>query len=348
MVELLSARGVERDGVISLDDVTSLREQMGAPNVFSENENDVDDEPDDKNKPVKRLMRDPDEAVFGGVCAGLAAYLGIDAIWVRLLVIAVAIASLGAAVLAYVVLWIIMPVAKTATDKLQMRGKSATLDAIQNFTRTNEPVRKTANFAVKFLQITLGVALLLLACGALVATIVGGVTGTSIVFWMDAFGAQSWVAGLLVSLIAGGIFLIVLASLMSYSAFAWRIKKSVGVAMIVTLVMSMISIAGMAVFGIQSARELAKDERNLSRTVDVQLPQDLEGVKYVDNDSSTTGLEITNYNDASRMQQPISAKVQYYIINDATPPKIKVERRGDTLYVSNGVHASSQKKTYPF
>ena len=70
----------------------------------------------------RRLFRDPDEKVIGGVCSGLAAYFGIqEPVWVRLFM--VLLIFTGFAPLIYIVLWIATPEAKTSGDKLSMRGE---------------------------------------------------------------------------------------------------------------------------------------------------------------------------------------------------------------------------------
>jgi phage shock protein C len=57
----------------------------------------------------KRLTRDTDDGMLGGVCAGVADYLGIDVTLVRLLAVVGAVLGLGSLVIAYVVAWIIVP-----------------------------------------------------------------------------------------------------------------------------------------------------------------------------------------------------------------------------------------------
>lgn len=60
--------------------------------------------------PDKRLMRRPDEAVFGGVCAGLADYFGWDPVNVRLLYVLLSIFSAAfPGLLVYLLLWLFMP-----------------------------------------------------------------------------------------------------------------------------------------------------------------------------------------------------------------------------------------------
>ena len=81
-------------------------------------------------KPYKRLMRDPEAKVISGVCGGLAAYFGIaDPLYVRL-AFAAAFFGAGVGILPYVILWIVMPEARTAADRLAMRGEPINVDNI--------------------------------------------------------------------------------------------------------------------------------------------------------------------------------------------------------------------------
>lgn len=61
----------------------------------------------------KRLQRSIDDRWIGGVCGGLAAYTGIDAGLIRLIVAVATILGFGSLIVAYVVAWIIMPKAES-------------------------------------------------------------------------------------------------------------------------------------------------------------------------------------------------------------------------------------------
>ncbi len=81
-------------------------------------------------KTGKRLFRDGEEKVIGGVCSGIAAYFGIaDPLWVRLGWLALTV-FLGIPLLIYPLLWIIVPMAKTSGDKLAMKGEPANISNI--------------------------------------------------------------------------------------------------------------------------------------------------------------------------------------------------------------------------
>lgn len=78
----------------------------------------------------KRLFRDIDDKVVGGVCSGLAAYFGIqDPLWVRLFFVLLA-ATGGFGIPLYLILLFILPKAITAADKLAMRGAPINVSSI--------------------------------------------------------------------------------------------------------------------------------------------------------------------------------------------------------------------------
>lgn len=92
------------------------------------------DEPEDKN--IKKLYRNPDDRTLGGVASGLAAYFGIEVIWMRLLFIGLIFAG-GSGFVIYIILWIITPVAKSITERIEMKGGAITLDNIETTIREN-------------------------------------------------------------------------------------------------------------------------------------------------------------------------------------------------------------------
>ncbi len=121
----------EEKEVIVTKDVEKVIRTMGQPEQF-ENELSEEDVSVEEPKLIikKRLYRNPDDKIAGGVCSGIAAYLNIDPIWVRLLLI-ISIFTFGTGILLYIILWMIMPEAITRTEKLAMRGESPTLESIR-------------------------------------------------------------------------------------------------------------------------------------------------------------------------------------------------------------------------
>ena len=84
---------------------------------------------------IHKFFRDPDHRSIGGVCSGLAAYFNLDITLMRaLFIILFIVGSCGLWI--YLVLWIIVPKAKTPTEKCQLRGLEPTYENLSKFTTT--------------------------------------------------------------------------------------------------------------------------------------------------------------------------------------------------------------------
>ncbi len=76
-------------------------------------------------KTGKRLYRDVNDEVIGGVASGMTAYFGFqDPLWMRIALVVSVIIGFGFPVIAYIILWVILPKAETAADRLAMRGET--------------------------------------------------------------------------------------------------------------------------------------------------------------------------------------------------------------------------------
>ncbi len=80
---------------------------------------------------VKKMYRNPESKVLGGVAGGLAAYFGWDVVLVRILFV-VLIFFGGLGLILYIILWISIPEAKTITEKMEMQGEPVTLSNIES------------------------------------------------------------------------------------------------------------------------------------------------------------------------------------------------------------------------
>ncbi len=330
MVELLAERGVSKDGVISHDDVVAVQQQMGEPQDFADGEapETVDTAETNASKPTKRLMRDPDNAILGGVCAGIAAYWGINPLWVRLLFIFSPFITFGTSLLIYIVLWISMPEAQTAAEKLQMRGEEVTLDSLKNFSFTDNKKTQVKNTFIKIVQVITSFVLIMITFGLLVAVPVGLFAGASVISWMDGFAAQPWALGLLISALVGGAAAVTLFGVLTSSAIKWHFTRTALIAVIISTVIGAFCISSSAIFGTQTLRELARDEERLTKTMTVELPKSLEGVKYAD---------VTSNGLVSRQaipSQETKIEVKYFSRKDGKAPKVQAVVEGDTLKIN--------------
>lgn len=87
----------------------------------------------DGEKPVRKLFRDPDGKRIAGVCSGLALFLGVDVVLIRVIFLVAFICG-SAGFWIYLVIWIAAPEARTAAEKCELRGIPATAENIRRFT----------------------------------------------------------------------------------------------------------------------------------------------------------------------------------------------------------------------
>lgn len=119
----------EHKQVIIISDVESVTERMGSVGDFN-----IDDEEQtvristDSQKSEKKLFRDVEDKIIGGICAGIGHYWGVNPKWIRL--IAIITLFMGFGIPVYIILWLIIPKAKSRVDKMAMKGEPIN---IQNF-----------------------------------------------------------------------------------------------------------------------------------------------------------------------------------------------------------------------
>jgi phage shock protein C len=136
VVELFQERLSSQKQVITMSDVEEVIGILGHPTDFDrELEEDAPPPPGQKRaRGAKRLYRDPDDRIIGGVCSGLGAYFRVDPVWFRLAFV-LAVIFAGTGILLYLILWIILPPARTVTERLEMRGDPIDIDNIEKSVR---------------------------------------------------------------------------------------------------------------------------------------------------------------------------------------------------------------------
>ncbi len=147
LAEMLQEKIGSTKEVVTLVDVNYVIQKMGQPEAFMDDDPESAAWTEQRTEPrrtgSKRLFRDSDSRVVGGVCSGVSHYLGIgDPIWLRLALVISAI-FFGSGFLLYLILWIIIPEATTTSEKLQMRGEHVTVSNIEK--RVNEELETVKN-----------------------------------------------------------------------------------------------------------------------------------------------------------------------------------------------------------
>lgn len=329
MVELLGERGVQSNGIITMSDVEDLRSKMGLPKEFSDSESTEDSQADlaPSNSPAKRLMRDTDNAIFGGVCAGIAAYWGINPLWVRLLFIISPFITFGTALLVYIIIWISLPEAKTAAEKLQMRGEPVTLDSLKKAANNSESKYRAKETLAKILRICLALGLFFTTLGLLAVLVVGSITGIMAMPFVNEFThAQPWAWGLLISLIIAGIMAVEMFGVLTFSVARMKFTKTVLITLVITSVIGVLSIAGMVITGSKLSNEVVQDRQRLTKVIHAKLPNNVEGVKYVELEGNHMTSEIIPSSN-------LRVEAEYINYKGSEKPKIEVIRDGDTLEI---------------
>ncbi len=131
--ELLSEKMTHSRQVVNKSDIDEIITIMGQPEdyrVTEENYAQKESNESTKSAHHKKLFRDGEDKFLGGVAAGISHYIGIDSVWIRLLFIALCFGG-GFGVIIYILLWILLPEAKTTAEKLQMEGEKVTIDNIE-------------------------------------------------------------------------------------------------------------------------------------------------------------------------------------------------------------------------
>ncbi len=294
--ELFAEKIKNERQVISNKEVDEIITIMGQPEDYMVDEEIFEDQPHPAHWRTsgKQLFRDTEHSYIGGVSSGLGHYLGIEAIWVRLLWIILSIASSGAFILIYIALWIFVPEAKTTADKLSMRGEAVNITNIErkiregfedvagkvknvNYEKFGKQAKSGATsaatgigavilFLLNIFVKLIGVLLLLIAGTALIGLFIGlftvGIFGLFDAPWTDyiemaAIGSPLWLISLLCFFAVGIPFFFLF--ILGLKILVNKLKSLGTPSKLVLLGLWLLSVIGLAVIGIQQATQRAFD-----------------------------------------------------------------------------------------
>ena len=137
--ELFSEKIENPSQVVTLKNLDEVIAVMGQPEDYEVDDEIFDDVPPSYsaksksrgNASHKQLFRDVDNKYISGVSSGLGHYIGVDAIWIRLLWVLLIVAGFGSPIVVYILLWILVPPALTTSDKLKMTGEPVNISNIE-------------------------------------------------------------------------------------------------------------------------------------------------------------------------------------------------------------------------
>jgi len=203
IAELLKEKVSDYKQVVLMADVEHVMNVMGKPEDFAGE--DAQDSTANKQEPNyqyynggrrRRMFRDPDTKIAGGVCAGVANYFDIDPLWIRISLVILVFMSVGILIPLYIILWVIIPEARTTAEKLEMHGEPIDINNISKTVKEEaeqfkgrmsnmgerikstrpgdkaaEGLKQVLSTIFKIIYKLLGVFLILIGIGFMIATI---------------------------------------------------------------------------------------------------------------------------------------------------------------------------------
>lgn len=200
IAELLSEKVKNEKQVVGMREIDEVIAVMGKPEDYR-----IDEEGPQAGEPgknffsgetfdyyrSKKFYRDEDNAIVGGVCAGLGHYFRVDPLWIRIIFILFLIGFVATPGIVYLLLWVLIPNAVTTTEKLEMRGEPINISNIEKKVR-----EEFANVNERYgNQFKTGANRAGSAARGIVSTI-GRIIAAIVVFFTGI-----WLGGLLVALV---------------------------------------------------------------------------------------------------------------------------------------------------
>ncbi|HBR54816.1 MAG TPA: hypothetical protein DEA82_11810 [Flavobacteriaceae bacterium] len=300
--ELFSEKIENHSQVISLKELDEVIAVMGQPEDYRVDEELFDDAPAGAPKSTysranashKQLFRDVDNKFISGVSSGLGHYLGLDAIWVRLLWILLTLLTSGTFIIIYILFWILVPAAVTTSEKLKMSGEAVTISNIEkkfkegyetvadrvksaDYDKYGREIKKGANgffstlgdillVILKIFVKFFGILLILIGLSVLVGLIVSLFTLGTIDLWgtgevldyinlVDTTNSPLWLVSLLTFIAVGIPFFVIF--LLGLKLLVNNLKSIGTKAKIILLVLWVASLIGLGIMGIRQATENA-------------------------------------------------------------------------------------------
>ncbi len=364
--ELLSEKLLSDKHVIGLKEIDEVIAVMGQPEDYIIEDDSKAESNYQAYKKSKKLYRDKDKGMIGGVAAGLSHYLGIDVVWIRVILL-LFFFGFGTGILAYIILWIATPEAVTTSEKLEMTGEPVTISSIEKKVREefdsvsekfknvdydkygNQIKTGAEKFGNSLSEIIstifkvfakfLGVILIITGVTVLFFLFVGIFTlgtGYWITFpWTEFVDAGNftdypiWVFGLLMFLGVGIPFFFL--TLLGFRLLSPSMKSIGSIAKYTLLALWILAIAALISIGIQQASEVAYEGKTIKKETLNILPTDTLQIEFRYNENYTNDLDDTNnfrfVQDASKNEVIFSNNIHFEIEKtDEKAPYIQIER----------------------
>jgi phage shock protein PspC (stress-responsive transcriptional regulator) len=302
ITELLAERDVRAGGIITNADVKAVRKQLGEPQDFKGDDESEDLEIKFDDEDSRKLYRDVDDAILGGVLSGIAKYFHIDSLWTRLIFIVLLVMSFGTAAFVYLMLWILIQPAKTATEKLRLSGRPVTLASIRTLNEQASEAGSSRVARQHLLNVFLILGGIICAVGAVFALLatIGAVIGLDIYrsnngyFFINYSSLSDW--SVLILFVVSGLLLTTLLSIGSYAAFSKKMtRRLTNMAIVVTIIGIVTFSSGIGIISFERDNNASITGRAV-RESSVNVPADFKKVNQLVIDTKDSNI---NWSDNS-------------------------------------------------
>lgn len=371
VAELLTDKQKTDKHVINNKDVDEVIVVMGQPEDYrldDEEAKETKSEPYYNFPPRKKLYRDKDRGLIGGVCTGLGHYFGVESVWIKIIFLLLAFTSFG--VIAYIVLWIATPKAITTSEKLEMTGEPVTISNIEKKVREEfESVSnkfKNANYDEMGNQVKSGAERVAGGIGDVIMKIFGAfakVLGAIILVFsamslagifigLFTFGTTSfidapwhryvdavnytdiplWAFGLLAFLAIGiPLFFFLLLGL---KLLVTNMKSLGAAAKYSLLAIWIFAVGALVVIGIKQSTESAFEGKTVQKEVINIQPTDTLQIKFVNNDFFSKNIyeheDFTFTQDSAKNEVIYSNQISFEIKStDKAQAYLQIEKLAD-------------------
>lgn len=383
--ELFTERQKSEKHVVGLKDVDEVIAIMGQPEDYKIDDEDKETASTNYNSSQSRkLYRDTENGMIGGVLAGLGHYFGVDKVWLRIIML-VFLFVFGTGALAYFILWIVMPEAKTTAEKLEMTGEPVTISNIEKKVREefenvsekfkNADYDKFGNkvksgaekigssfgnliiLVLKAFSKFLGILLILSGIATMVLLFIAVFTLGSSSFisvpWQDFIEAGNftdypvWCFGLIMFFAVGIPFFFL--TLLGFKLLSPNMKSIGNIAKYTLLAIWLISVSLAIAVGIKQASAFANDGRVVQKETINLKPTDTLFIKFEHNDYFAKNVEErTDFKitqDSTKTDVIYSNNVSFRIEKtDANLPYIQVEKEAKGKTLSEAKLRAEQIK----
>jgi phage shock protein PspC (stress-responsive transcriptional regulator) len=382
--ELLNEKQKTDKHVVGLKDVDEVIAIMGQPEDYIIEEDNQQNQSfnDNTSRKSKKLYRDKEKGMIGGVAAGLGHYFGIDAVWIRVILILL-VWGAGTGVLAYIILWIVMPEAVTTSEKLEMTGEPVNISNIEKkvreeFENVSDKIKNAdydkygnqiksgagkigssfGNFILTIFKVFakfLGVILVMTGLSTLIVLLIGVFTLGSSTFidlpWQSFVEAGNytdypiWSFGLLMFFAVGIPFLFL--TILGFKLLAPNMKSIGNIAKYTLLALWIIALALAISIGIKQASAFAIDGRVVHKEDITLRPADTLLIKFVHNDYYAKNVDDRNSfkiaQDLANTDVIYSNEVRFEIKKtDEKLPYIKIEKEAKGKTLSEAKQRAAQ------